>query len=203
MANELSRAYVPPRAAWAAGAVRGGTPPKDGPQPLSPILASDIELAAQSPRSPGTQPSSLIQNRKTSADNYYEDVDPRFANHEPLAALPTSLIPGGNQFAHQPPNRSSNNSPARFHPSISYESIPEEGRRPSDDSNLTYAPQRVVNPNLRPSIGPNGMGAGVIPDRNPTQSQQQNSVLQSNPDLEISEGRGKPTDLRGEGGAPR
>lgn len=143
-----------------------------------------------------------MQTRKTSADNYYEDVDPRFANPEPLAALPTSLIPGGNQFAHQPPNRSSNNSPARFHPSISYESIPEEGRRPSDASNLTSVSQRVVNPNLRPSIGPNGMGAGAIPDRNPAQSPQQNSVLQSNPDFKIPEGRGKPTNLRGEGGAP-
>lgn len=144
-----------------------------------------------------------MNDRKTFADNYYEDVDPRFANPEPLAALPTSLIPGGNQFAHKPPNRSSNNSPARFHPSISYESIPEEGRRPSDASNITSVSQRGVNPNLRPSIAANGMGAGVIPDRNPARSLQQNSVLQSNPDFEIPERGGKPTGLRGEDGAPR
>lgn len=159
-----------------------------------------MDLAAQSPRSPGPQISSLLHNRKTSADNYYEDVDPRFTNPEPLAALPTSLIPGGNQFAHQPPSRSSNNSPARFNPSISYESIPEEGRRPSDASNLTPVSQRGAKPNLRPSIGPNGMGAG---NRNPAQSLQQNSVLQSNPDFEIPERGGNPTGLRGEGGAPR
>lgn len=159
-----------------------------------------MELAAQSPRSLGPQPSSLLHNRKTSADNYYEDVDPRFTNPESLAALPTSLIPGGNQFAHQSPSRSSNNSPARFNPSISYESIPEEGRRPSDASNLTPISQRSVNTKLRPSIAPHGTGVG---NGNPAQSFQQNNVLQSNPDLEIPDRGGNPTGLRGEGGAPR
>lgn len=47
------------------------------------------------------------------------------------------------------------------------------------------------------------MSAGSIPDRNPAQSLQQNSVLQPNPDLEISDREGKPIGLRGEGGAPQ
>lgn len=132
-----------------------------------------------------------------SADNYYEDVDPRFTNPEPL---PTSLIPGGIQFAHRPLSRSSNNSPARFKPPISYESTPEEVRRPSNGSNPTPVSQRGVNPNLRPSIGPNGISAGNL---NPSQSLQQNTVPLSNPDFEIPGREGNPTGPKGEGGAPR
>lgn len=146
------------------------------------------------------QTSSLLHNRKTSADKYYEDIDPRFTNPNPL---PTSLIPGGNQLAHQPPSRSSNYSPAIFKPSTSYESTPEEGRRPSNGSNLTPVSQRGVNPSLRPSIGtnggPNGISAG---NRNPAQSLQQNTVPLSNPNFEISEREGNPTGPRGEVGAP-
>src|SRR4051794_15097910 len=60
-----------------------------GSRGLSPIQDSPVELPAQ------LSTVGVPQNDRTS--DYYEDVDPRFAEpiHNPPRALPSLLVPGG------------------------------------------------------------------------------------------------------------
>ena len=187
-----TRSYVPPRAVWAGGIGRNGTPPLNTNQPLAPIHGSPVELPTQhSAQSPQQQPSK--HTRMNSSDTYYEDVDPRFAEPEPpmvnSGAVPASLTPGHAGGQHIDRGLSPGH---HLDPSSSYESIQEGARSPatSDTSHFTSISQRGVNPNWRP--GPNGMGMapsmGGVPNRRPVQQQpppQRRDVLTSNPDFEI------------------
>ncbi|MCJ1462096.1 regulator of ime2 [Pseudocyphellaria aurata] len=177
--------YVPPRAAWAGVGSRSGTPPQNSSHPLSPVHAAPVEAPAQSPpSSPEPQPPAPSHIRINSADNYYEDVDPRFTEPQLPPALPSSLMPGGGNQQNNlaPQSISRDGSPSHIQPSTSYDSIPEGARsHASDASNYTSISQRGINPNWRPPSGPQGPGMGGAPDRRPVQR----DILQTNPDFEL------------------
>ncbi|KAL8832734.1 MAG: hypothetical protein Q9191_000071 [Dirinaria sp. TL-2023a] len=197
--------YVPPRAAWAGGPSRSGTPPAvNASQPLSPVHASPAELPTPvdqpSQGAPVQQPAQqrAAHMRYNSGDNYYEDVDPRFAAPEPAppasSPLPSSLMAGPNAASNLQVDRG--HSPAHLEPSSSYEDMQDGTRSPatSDNSNYTSISQRGVNPAWRPP--PSGMGMGGVPNRRP--AQQQRDVLLANPDFELpSGGRGGRGGFRG------
>ena len=194
---------MPPRAAWASGPTRSGTPPTvNTSQPLPTVQASPVELPTPVDHNPPSLPqhSGPSHARYNSADNYYEDVDPRFV--EPEAApqarspLPSALMPG------RQPNSNLHvdhgNEPSHLEPSSSYEDIQEGTRSPaaSDNSNYTSISQRGINPAWRPPPGQGpGMGMGGVPNRRPVQ---QPDVLMSNPDFELpGGGRGGRGGFRG------
>ncbi|MCJ1228162.1 hypothetical protein MMC12_004823 [Toensbergia leucococca] len=208
--------YIPPRAAWAGGPARNRTPPIITTHNAASSRNSPVELPTQQPNlSPRNQQKSPSHARINSADNYYEDVDPRFADPEPLPQstnqVHSSLMPGHLHDQQQPYSRGT--SPSHLNPSSSYDSIQEGARSPaaSDGSQFTSVSQRGVNPDWRPP--PNqvpGMGMGGVPNRRPVQ--QQRDVLSQNPDFEIpglgrGSGRGArggriPGMIQGMGGGP-
>lgn len=89
--------YAPPRAGWPGAVGRHATPPAPGPQnrmsPGPSNFGPDQRSYSRSPQ----------HARSNSGDNYYEDVDPRFAqpdtSNSARDAMPSSLTPGaGNQI---------------------------------------------------------------------------------------------------------
>ena len=139
--------------------------PNTGYQPQAIELpSSDDPPAIQSP----------AHARINSGDNYYEDVDPRFVEVEPLNATiqpPPSLIPGyGMAQSANVPNHAEN-SQGHLHPSDSinrdqsYEDLHSASRSPaeSDHSHYTSVSQRGINPNWRP--GPGYAESGGLPSR--------------------------------------
>lgn len=85
--------YAPPRAGWPGAVGRHGTPPglqsRASPGPNQPSnLGPDQRSYTRSPQ----------HARSNSGDNYYEDVDPRFAQSETnpstRTAMPSALTPG-------------------------------------------------------------------------------------------------------------
>ncbi|KAF2205120.1 pali-domain-containing protein [Delitschia confertaspora ATCC 74209] len=130
-----------------------------GSRRLSPIQDSPVELPTHS------STIGLPNNAPTSSGDYYEDVDPQFA--EPIqpvahpAPLPASLVPGGGNadpnFLSAVPANVSN-------PSLNNsDDTPEGSRSPaaSEASHFTSVSQRGVNPNWRPP--PPGMGGPPLP----------------------------------------
>jgi hypothetical protein len=157
-------------------------------------------------------------SRNEPTSDYYEDVDPKFA--EPArsnpAPMPTSLMPGG--YAHPnmsnpsflsapPPLTSSDPNLPR---TSSYDDLPDGSRSPaaSEASHFTSVSQRPVNPNWRPEMGapagqfaPYGGGGPRRPMR------QEDAILEANsanPDFAIpamaGRGRGRGRGGRGGGG---
>lgn len=162
-------------------------------QPLPTVQASPIELPTPTHENP---PINIPQQRGpsharyNSADNYYEDVDPRFvepeANPQIPSPLPSALMPGRHPNDHLQVDR--RNSPSHLEPSSSYEDIHEGTRSPaaSDNSNYTSISQRGINPAWRPPPGQGiGMAIGGVPNRRPVQPP---DVLQGNPDFELPGG---------------
>ncbi|KAF2477296.1 pali-domain-containing protein [Lindgomyces ingoldianus] len=202
-------AYVPPRANWN----QNMTNPSDQTLPtnssnsrgLSPIQDSPVELPAQL--------STIgVPNNDPRSSNYYEDVDPQFAepvNSKPAQArLPSALVPGG--LASSNPNRlnisnpSLNTSDPALRRNSSYEDIPDGSRSPaaSEASHFTSVSQRGINPNWRPP--PPGMGGPPIPGQygpyNARRPMRQEDVIleanAANPDFavpgaELGRGRGR------------
>ena len=130
--------------------------------------------------------------RGNSGDNYYEDVDPQFAEQQVAAASSAThaVAPG---YA---PNDNSNSTlrPLQpiggLHGNSSYEDLQSGARSPaeSDKSNFTSVSQRGVNPrwNGAPGYAP-------MPNRRPVaqqQQEQQDILLNSNPDFQLPGGRG-------------
>ena len=190
----ILRPYVPPRSAWAGGAAPAGAPPTvSSSQVLPTVQASPVELPTpthQSPPQPLSQQHASSHTRYNSADNYYEDVDPRFVEPEAVpqatSPLPSALTAGRN------PNDSLHverrTSPSHLQPSSSYEDMPEGTRSPaaSDHSNYTSISQRGINPAWKPPPGQGlGMGMGGVPNRRPVQPP---DVLMGNPDFELPGG---------------
>ncbi|KAH7317620.1 SUR7/PalI family-domain-containing protein [Rhexocercosporidium sp. MPI-PUGE-AT-0058] len=168
-------AYVPPRQAWGEGGRSS---------PLNPN-AQPAELP-----SPTTQ----VHRRISSAgDNYYEDVDPRFVTEEQAMAPPAAGLSSG-----YPPRNPSNQNLRPIQPvsnldgSNSYEDLQSGSRSPaeSDRSNFTSVSQRGVNPRWN-----GGPGYAPMPTRRPA-PQQNDILLNSNPDFQLPGGRGR-------GGYPR
>ncbi|KAK0633666.1 SUR7/PalI family-domain-containing protein [Immersiella caudata] len=158
--------YVPPRQAWNQGTGR------NSPSVPSPLNVSGRPAELPSNRgSPGPQPA---------AGEYYEDVDPRFAEHPPGITRPTP-----------PPIQATN----------AYEDtpdIPQGARSPaeSDRSNFTSISQRGVNPLWRdplppPPLPPSGMYGGNVSPRRPVK-RPTTDVLTSNPDFELPSRGGGP-----------
>jgi len=173
--------YVPPRQGWG-------------------------DAGRSSPLNPASQPNELPSSRghkriSSAGDNYYEDIDPRFADNPPSthpSAVPAALAPAGGFPL--------NTSTGSLHPiggmdgNNSYEDIQSGARSPaeSDRSNFTSVSQRGINPRWNPGPGPGQGYGGPMPNRRPTnppQQQQRDLLLNSNPDFQLPTGRGR-------GGAP-
>ncbi|KAL2126396.1 hypothetical protein VTI74DRAFT_1003 [Chaetomium olivicolor] len=160
--------YVPPRQAWNQG---------QGPGRGSPRVPSPLSTAGRPAELPVVQGSPPPQPPAAPAGEYYEDVDPRFA--EPRAVQkPTTMaapIPSTN----------------------SYEDIPQQGSRSpaeSERSNFTSISQRGVNPRWNPPVPPplapgGSYGNPAMPRRPVNRS---DMVLDGNPDFELPANRGGP-----------
>ncbi|KAL6713431.1 regulator of ime2 [Lecanora helva] len=220
--------YVPPRAAWTTNGTRGlNSPPNTSP--LAPVeLPSQSTPRNQRPRSTSLPQSPPSHRRKqSSADDYYEDVDPRFASPPPhenpqhltqtsqttqsSGTVPHALMPGisttPSHHLHQP-----------IHPTIEHANDPHSSYEdftdgqplsPAEsDSNMTSISQRGVNPNWRPdSTHRPGQSNLDVPGRRPSgpqqlpqHQQQRDLILGSNPDFEIPPGATPPS--RAPGGVP-
>ncbi|KAE8148798.1 SUR7/PalI family-domain-containing protein [Aspergillus avenaceus] len=131
--------YVPPRAGWEQ---RPGHTP-------SPVHVYGPTEATRAPR----------HGRSGSAD-YFEDVDPRFANRNEHAAgnarLPSALTPGNSGEPNMP------------------EDMAEGPSSPttSDISHFTSISQRPINPRWQPTLP----------------QQKQNVLLENNPDFDLRAG---------------
>jgi hypothetical protein len=165
----LRGAYVPPRQAWNQG------PGRNSPRGPSPLNAagrpSELPTQGIPPRQPPAAP----------AGEYYEDVDPRFAQPPPPA------VP-------KPTSSSSNAHPITA--TNSYEDIPQGARSPaaSERSTFTSISQRGVNPRWNPPMPPGpgpspgppvsyGGGGGGAVSRRPVN--RTDVLLTSNPDFEL------------------
>jgi hypothetical protein len=174
---------------------------------LSPIQDSPVELPSQA-----SQVGGPTSNRVERSSDYYEDVDPRFA--EPMQAhvpppLPTSLMPGGFATPNPAYLSAANSSDTHLPRTNSYDDLPEGSRSPaaSEASHFTSVSQRPVNPNWRPEMGaPAGQFAPFPGPRRPMR--QEDVILEANaanPDFVIpgaGRGRGRGMGGRGRGGAP-
>ncbi|KAH7358148.1 SUR7/PalI family-domain-containing protein [Plectosphaerella cucumerina] len=165
--------YLPPRQAWAQGQGRS-----------SPLAASPmqppVELAER--RSPVPAPAH---------SDYYEDVDPRFANTPPEQLQPPPLQTNGQDMMYED-QREQRSTRAR-----------SPGAE-SDRSNFTSISQRGVNPRWNPPPMPTYQGGQGPPPRRPVrppQQQRQDMLLNSNPDFQLPTGRmGSPPRNNGSGG---
>jgi len=182
----VSRPYIPARSQWNQ---RNMTPVMNN-RALSPIQASPPQLSRSPPRPGARAPSA--------ADNYVEDIDPRFA--EP--SIPTVLMPGPSPptTLAGPPLQTDFAPPAADDPALRYggssESLPDSQRSPaaSDASHYTSISQRGVNPAWRPG-GPAG---APLPQR------PNDALLAANPDFALpGAGRGRGGGGRGRGSPPR
>jgi hypothetical protein len=184
---------------------------------LSPIQDSPVELPAQL-----AFPGAPLATHRESSSDYYEDVDPRFA--EPVRSnpppMPPARMPGGYaqqntsnpSFLQAPPQLfTNNNSDPNLPRTSSYDDLPEGSRSPvaSEASHFTSVSQRPVNPNWRPEMGapagqfaPYGNPGG--PPRRPMR--QEDAILEAsaaNPDVAIPgamPGRGRGRGRGGRGG---
>lgn len=210
--------HVPPLAGWNA---QNSTSDQtlnnsNSSRGLSPILDSPVELPAQLAQ-PGAQAPAYSNDRSS---DYYEDVDPQFA--EPARAhpppMPTSLVPGGYaqpnvsnpNFLAAPPPLNTNGSDPSLPRTASYDDLPEGSRSPaaSEASHFTSVSQRPVNPNWRPEMG---APAGQFPPYGPGQGRRplrpEDVILEANaanPDFAIpgmpGRGRGRGRGRGGRGG---
>ncbi|KAF2691522.1 pali-domain-containing protein [Lentithecium fluviatile CBS 122367] len=196
--------YIPPRAQWNPSDQTLPTNSSNS-RGLSPIQDSPVELPAQL--------STVGAPNNERSSEYYEDVDPRFAepmnNPPPPGPIPASLIPGGLHPSSSNPNfnasnQSLNTSDPNLLPNSSFEDIPDGSRSPaaSEASHFTSVSQRGVNPNWRPPPGPPMPGPyGGYGSRRPMR--QEDVILEANaanpdfaiPGAEFGRGRG-----RGRGG---
>ncbi|KAF7589367.1 regulator of ime2 [Aspergillus hancockii] len=135
--------YIPPRAAWEHGDRRPGHTP-------SPVHVSGAPGVARTPH----------HTRSGSAD-YFEDVEPRFANRNDAAGnprLPSVLTPGGSG-----------------EPKLT-EELAEGPSSPttSDISHFTSISERPINPRWQPPPLP--------------AQQKRNVLLENNPDFDLRAG---------------
>lgn len=178
----------------------------NGSRGLSPIQDSPIELPAQL-----SHVGAPLPNRMERSSDYYEDVDPRFAEptqvHHP-PPMPSSLMPGG--FSASNPNLLSapNHSDSSIPRTASYDELPEGSRSPaaSEASHFTSVSQRPVNPNWRPEMGAPAGQFQPYNGRRPMR--QEDSILEANaanPDFAIpgmpGRGRGRGRGRGGRGGS--
>jgi hypothetical protein len=137
-------------------------------------------------------PTSNVSKRE-SKDDYYEDVDPRFAEPTSMGAgpsIPASLMPGnggnGGNGGHQGGYARGDSGvlPQGEHPSLEELHKSNTSPAPSNDSRFTSISQRGVNPNWRPA--PQGPPPG-----SQRVQQQREVLLTGNQDFELPGGRGR------------
>ena len=204
--------YVPVRAGWSNPSDQTLQTTNSGnSRGLSPIQDSPVELPAQ--------PSTVGISRNERSSDYYEDVDPRFAEpinyNPPPGQIPSSLMPGG--FPPKPNtlntfNPSLNTSDPNLQRNSSYEDMQDGSRSPaaSEASHFTSVSQRGINPAWRPP--PPGASGPPIPGnfapygaRRPIR--QEDVILEANaanpdfavPGAEFGRGRGRGGRGRGRG----
>jgi hypothetical protein len=178
--------YVPPRTAWAEGG-----------------RSSPLNPASQPAGPPNNRSLSPHHTRGTSGDNYYEDVDPRFADQPPVtnSLMPQALAPAYAPNNDQRSDSRNNLRPIRTAPPLdnsnSYEDLASGARSPaeSERSNFTSVSQRGVNPRWNGAPGPGGYGP-PMPNRRPA-PQVNDMLLNSNPDFQLPSGRGGRGGMRG------
>ncbi len=199
--------YVPPRAAWKSTPTSRGMTPPPKTIALDPVTHDPVELPTQNtlkkPRS-NSNPKGPSHVRTISSDNYYEDVDPRFAlptspviqdtrhatqqtmNTASSGTVPPALMPGLTSISAHHPTIEHNGE--IIDPTSSYEDLPDGQRSPtSDNSNMTSISQRGVNPNWN---GVDPLGRLGVPSKRPVQ-QQRNMLLDSNPEFGLPGGRAR------------
>ncbi|XHG09430.1 hypothetical protein AWENTII_012485 [Aspergillus wentii] len=144
--------YIPARAGW-------NDTPHTAPSP-SPVHAYGSPAMDRKPH-----------HTRSGSDNYYEDVDPRFADemHDrvPSPRLPSALMPGP---IGEPK------------PKDSVDDVPEGPSSPtsSEISHFTSISERPINPRWRP------------PPPRPNMGQlRTNVLLENNPDFDLQAGRGR------------
>jgi hypothetical protein len=199
-----TRPYVPPRQAWAD---------KGRSSPLNPSNGPPV-------------PAGQNHTRQLSGE-YFEDVDPRFADHQSLPTsdiqrlpssnvLPPSLTPGYATSSNGPGSRDPNllGHPSSSNPHLglngnnSYEDVQSGSRSPaeSERSNFTSVSQRGVNPRWNPQRdGPGGFGPPMMGGGNMNQGMGRRPVAppQRNNDilLDTNPDFGLPGGRGGRGGA--
>ena len=171
---------------------------------LSPIQDSPVQTPAQ------LATVDPAPRRERSSD-YYEDVDPRFAEPVQTQApppVPTTLMPGG--FV--PPNpgflTTNNLSDPNLPRTSSYDDLPDGSRSPaaSEASHFTSVSQRPINPNWRPEMGAAAGQFGPYPGGpGPRRPMRQGDVIleanADNPDFVLpGAGRGRGRGRGGGGG---
>ena len=141
---------------------------------------------------------------QSSADAYYEDVDPRFvapetdtARHtqatQSSGAVPSPLMPGISQA---PSDLAQAQHPTieTIDPDPSYEELQDGQMSPASD--MSSISQRGVNPNWRPGteggVQRRGQANLDVPGRREQRhrQQQRDMLLSSNPDFELPSGSG-------------
>jgi hypothetical protein len=167
---------VPPRQQWVE------------PGRSSPLNPASQAVELPSPTATGHRRGGSV------ADNYYEDVDPRFA--EPAATAPPPILAPGyvqNNNSNQNLRPIQPIQPTGLDGSSSYEDLQSGARSPaeSDRSNFTSVSQRGVNPRW------NGGGYGAAPMPRRPVPQQNDILLNSNPDFMLPGGRGGRGFVRG------
>ncbi|KAL1883370.1 hypothetical protein VTK73DRAFT_8937 [Phialemonium thermophilum] len=166
--------YVPARQAW-----------NQGPGRNSPNVPGPLNMPSR-PINTGNRGSPIPQQPPPAgppAGEYYDDVDPRFAE------------PSTSQKAPPPPPIQTANS---------YEDIPQGERSPaeSERSTFTSISQRGVNPKWNPPPPPasgSGYGQNFVPRRPVNRS---DVLLKSNPDFELTPKRSNPSPRPGGGMIP-
>lgn len=160
--QEENAAYVPPRQAW--NNQEGRNSPRVA-SPLSTRRPTELPSQGSPPPPPPAAP----------AGEYYEDVDPRFAEPPPA---PKPI-------------------PAPIQTTNSYEDIPQGSRSPaeSERSTFTSISQRGINPRWNPPVPPPpapgsyGVGVGGAGGSNPMVPRRPvnrtDILLNSNPDFEL------------------
>ncbi|KAK5742391.1 regulator of ime2 [Elasticomyces elasticus] len=133
--DRVTSTYVPPRAQWQQGdhhnsglsqPLSSNAAPSSGALPISPVMAA------------------APQHRRGDSENYYEDVDPRFAvdpasevGQDHPGPLPTALTPGsgyvGSSYGQQrmPPQAQDPNLLQTPHPRFNSQSRQDRGEIPS------------------------------------------------------------------------
>jgi len=147
-------AYVPPRQAW-----------NQGPGRNSPSVPSPLNLPNRPAELPPSRGSPAPQQPAPAVGEYYEDVDPRFADPPGITRPTPPLIQTTNAYEDTP-------------------DIPQGARSPaeSDKSNFTSISQRGINPRWEAPPPPPNYGASVTPRRPANRG---TDVLTSNPDFEL------------------
>ncbi|KAB8356532.1 hypothetical protein FH972_024114 [Carpinus fangiana] len=166
-----------------------------------PATRSPVELPTAGQGSPTALHGPGVTQQ--SSDNYYEDVDARFAQenrsvHESAPApapMPSTLVPGYGQqpvsyVQHMDLNREPSQSSVYTDPQGDMD-LRAKSPAHSDNSNFTSISQRGVNPNWQPDgagapMGPSGYrGGSHLSSRGPAPRRAQDTLLNGNPDFSL------------------